>query len=175
MKTPTYEDWIYVAGIIDGEGSIGLAKVKNTNRVGKKYFVYCPFVCVGNTNKVLTDWLHETFEGKLKFSKRTGKNKDFWFWDMRGRDQIKWFLSNVQNHLKLKKQQAILLQAYFDRWHVTDTEWRESFHEELTRLNRRGKPVEANTPDIPENGMKIESELYGDIQRAPVVTLETAA
>lgn len=164
MQKPTNEDWIYAAAIIDGEGSIGLAKVSNYNRKREKYFAYSPFVCVGNTNKVLTDWLLATFGGKVKYQKRKNAWKDFYFWDMRGRDEIVWFLKNIISHLKLKQNQASLLIRYFDKWHVNDPVWREKFHAEFSKLNRKGKPVETNTQDSPEDDMemKIESELLGD-------------
>lgn len=162
MYDPTHDDWTYVAAIVDGEGSIGLAKVSNYNRKREKYFVYCPFVCVGNTNKILTDWLFSTFGGKVKHQKRKNNWKDFYFWDMRGRDEIKWFLSNVQDRLKLKRDQAILLQTYFDKWHVNDPEWRSRFHSEFSVLNQRGKPVETITQDTLKE-VKIESELHGDV------------
>lgn len=77
----------YLAGIIDGEGSICISK-----SIGKggRSTVYQPIIGVSNTAKGLIDWLHDTFGGtRTEYTpKQTPKNarKHVWRWQVTGED-----------------------------------------------------------------------------------------
>lgn len=58
----TIADRAYLAGIIDGEGSIVVSK--STGKNGRNT-CYQPFISVSNTEKSLIDWLYSTFGGTV--------------------------------------------------------------------------------------------------------------
>jgi len=63
--------YIYLAGIIDGEGCISLAK----NGCARKYIK----IVVVNTSKDLIFWLKENFDGWIRLNKsKIGNRKDCW-------------------------------------------------------------------------------------------------
>ena len=92
---------IYLAGIIDGEGTIGIIK----NKVSF-YLV----VEIGNTDKILIDWLEDNFGGAVCLDKRSNKNskhKDLHLWYCTNKKALS-LLEEVEEYLLLKKPQAKL-------------------------------------------------------------------
>jgi hypothetical protein len=62
------EDLIYIAGIVDGEGCIGVTMLRaRKNRSGH---TFCPFINITNTDKGLIKYIHDVFP---EFSKSTHK------------------------------------------------------------------------------------------------------
>lgn len=169
---PTKEDWVYAAATIDCEGCVGLSRSTNYNRKREKYYAFCPYVIVGNTNKLLIDWLRDTFGfGYVQKRKRKPKkHKEVWLWRLGNKGDITYFLSGVLPYLKMKNKQAEVLTEYFKRWHHNDPAWRDENYLILKKLNRRGKPVETNTQDNPATGLKIESDPDSDIGKQAEMT-----
>lgn len=163
MQDPTHDDLVYAAAIIDGEGSICLSRTQNFNRKKIKYYTYMVRVVVGNTNSILTDWLHSLFGGKLKFYKRYGKNKDFYLWQLTTKDEIQIFLTKVRPYIKLKIKQVDSMFEYLEMFQVNDPSRRQVMWEAMSALNKKGKPVETITQDTSDLEVKIESELHGDV------------
>lgn len=77
----------YLAGIIDGEGSICISKSPGKNG---RSICYQAFIGVSNTEKGLIDWLHSTFGGThTQYTpKQTPSNsrKHVWRWQVTGRN-----------------------------------------------------------------------------------------
>lgn len=98
-------DLAYAAGIIDGEGNIGI--YANTSRNG--YPVYRMRVRVTNTDEGLIHQLKENFEGSIGVQNwAEGKNrKPAWYWTVSCNPALR-FLSLVTSYLRLKKPQAEL-------------------------------------------------------------------
>ena len=69
----------YLAGIIDGEGSIYIQMRKRTDAID-----YFPRFQIVNTDKKLMDWIHNKFGGNL-FTKNRIKHNPKW------RTQYEWF------------------------------------------------------------------------------------
>jgi len=93
MKTHTYkrkdytiEQIAYLAGIIDGEGSIYIGNFSCNPRTGAKYFQ--TNMEVTNSDKSLLDWLLNTFGGRVyKYTeKQTPKchRKEYYRWIVTG-------------------------------------------------------------------------------------------
>jgi hypothetical protein len=83
-----YAIYAYAAGIIDGEGTVGLSRSKpNENR--------SPNVTVPNCTKGLIDFMHNVFGGTVS-TKRTYKpdQSPSWVWSIRG-DAALRFLSKA--------------------------------------------------------------------------------
>lgn len=101
---PTREDWIYLAGILDGEGSIGVYTRHNMDKSSRV------LVQVGNTDARLIMWLKSTFGGNVAYCdmvKKYPKRQPMWYWKT-GAKSAQVVLENVIEHLKLKKEQAAL-------------------------------------------------------------------
>ncbi len=92
-------DLAYTAGIIDGEGSIGLYIHR-----GKGDYVLR--VEVGNTNEWLIQWLKFAFGGSTRLHSGQPENhKPLWCWQIQGVKAL-GFLELVYPYLRLKKPQA---------------------------------------------------------------------
>lgn len=98
-------DLAYAAGIMDGEGSIGI--YANTSKKGNP--VYRMRVRVNNTDEWLIHWLHQNFGGCIGVTDRGarfGRNwKPAWYWTVSCRPAL-LFLNMVSPYLRLKKPQA---------------------------------------------------------------------
>lgn len=105
------EDLIYIAGIVDGEGSIGISMIKQeANRAG---VLFVPFISVTNTNVPLIDLIYDTFPQFCKSLKkaehsRFRSNKDCYC--LRATHQKAYeVLEKIYPYLRVKKDQASLL------------------------------------------------------------------
>lgn len=99
-------DLAYVAGIIDGEGTICIHQDKAKS--GKVYLQLR--VDVTNTNEWLIQWLKFALGGHTDVSRRAkiGKNwKPSWRWSVSA-NQASAFLKLIYPYLRLKKPQAEL-------------------------------------------------------------------
>ncbi len=73
-KTHEIADIAYMAGIVDGEGSITIGNYSSNKKTGILH--YQTILGITNTSKDLLDWIHKTFGGNVwKYSaKQTPKN-----------------------------------------------------------------------------------------------------
>ena len=164
----TQEKIAYLAGIIDGEGHIGV--YKTMGRINMRYRVR---VGVSNTNDKLLEWLMSEFGGFYKSKKVYKSNhKVSYFWQLADND-ADYLLEMVLPYLIIKKQQAILVLCYrklqkdcktHPGYSSVSNSIREEVYNAMKHLNMRGplESVETNTLDINKLLMKIESELTGD-------------
>jgi hypothetical protein len=164
---PNKVEYIYLSGILDGEGCITVGAGKRESCIN-----YNPIVVVQNTSKELIDWLHTTFGGQVYLSKKeTNKTKAAWSWRITKKKRIELLLLAVLPYLRVKREQAKLLLTFVRMERTAPTDLRVTIYEELRALNSRGKSVTTNMQDT-GNTVKIESELTGDCESDPAVTLE---
>jgi len=107
-------DLAYVAGIIDGEGSINLCKHMNNIVL---------HVSVSNTNEWLLQWLKFGFGGSFYPADATDLRNQCWQWALSGKKAVE-FLRLVYPYLQLKKPQADLAFKFQagktrERWRLT--------------------------------------------------------
>jgi LAGLIDADG-like domain len=143
VKVWTLVERAYLAGIIDGEGSLVLRN-NGTHRFGRA-------LQIGNTSLPLLEWIQSRFGGTVSFEKRPNpKHKPIYRW-FAAADDIDAILEAVLPFLLVKTQQAHLLLAYsrtlgpkiHTKRSTNDTPvdlQRERFriHRELRVLNKRG-------------------------------------
>ncbi len=101
----------YLAGIIDGEGSIGIARKKSKRSVGG--YTYNITVSVVNTDRPLIDWLlHTTGVGHVSdhMDERAGY-KPAWIWSVWSREAER-LLIRVLDFLVVKRSRADLALQY---------------------------------------------------------------
>jgi hypothetical protein len=142
----------YVAGIVDGEGHIGIEKMRSPRY--KKGFQFELVTKVVNTSERLIQWLKMQFAGSIMWRKGSKANhKDSWVWTVEA-NRAANFLQLILPYLRLKQPQAkigIEFQAKVKRAiknrrrGLTDEEFalQEAKYILLKNLNKRGKECEA--------------------------------
>lgn len=97
----------YIAGIIDGEGSIILKHNRQLNRRGDGFYeCYSLLVSVGNTDTELLEWLR-SFGGKVYLGRKGdgGSRKPMYQWQLHTRKAAE-LLSVIYPYLIIKKKKA---------------------------------------------------------------------
>ena len=97
-------DLAYVAGIMDGEGSIGIARHKSKSC--KRGYTLELCVQITSSDEWLCAWLKFAFGGCLSHSINSAGNP-MWHWVM-GARKASEFLKLILPYLKLKKPEAEL-------------------------------------------------------------------
>jgi hypothetical protein len=143
----------YIAGIIDGEGSISLQR--STARSSAAYFY--PLVRVANTDKALIEWLHgKVGKGHAGYTTRSHLGcKDCYHWALASNEAIA-LLELVRPYLVVKALRADVVLAIWDEnkaylakmnrkcWGnhhpvpLPHRKFREACYLFMTDLNRRG-------------------------------------
>ena len=104
--------YAYVAGIIDGEGSISMFRISSKDKPR-----YAMRVVVGITDPWLPQFLKMRFGGSVWLAKRNNpKHKDCWFWQLSAKKAAPFLLSIVP-YLCLKRPQAELALQWQSRRH----------------------------------------------------------
>ncbi len=143
------EDIAYLAGIVDGEGSVTLL-----GEFGRSLTL---MLVVGQANYALISWLRDTFGGNISEEKLRGlSRKQFWRWYIRG-DCAAAILSQIAPYLKVK---AELARVGCEGWanrnptagrRALDPEvraLRESYYVRMRELNGSG-PITPRIKDVP--------------------------
>lgn len=137
MNQLSIEDAAYIAGILDGEGSISLGRTKDGKR-------YTPSVTIVNGKVALMRYLVETtgLGHVIRRDRQDLPNARISYqWQLR-LDEVIPFLSQVTPHLRLKQQQATLLMAYMAARSQKPANWSEYrawIRRSLLVLNSRGR------------------------------------
>lgn len=107
--TLTVEERAYIAGILDGEGTIGFTNHRTKYTASKIYSYWLPSVSFSNTNKALMDWLHQKLKGSLCQANhhRKPQHSPCWALHLRGNLQVKKLLIVLLPYLIVKKEKAV--------------------------------------------------------------------
>src|ERR1700747_2590374 len=145
-------DRAYLAGIIDGEGSIMMIHHKpRPNGNGTKWEYWVLRVSVANTDIRLIIWLLEKFGGGFSTGKNKRPNqKDHYQWRLDSK-RAEPILRAALPYLILKREQAELALKMISTYklvgckgHPPETiEYRRELATRIKELNRRGKIEEA--------------------------------
>jgi hypothetical protein len=141
--------WSYVAGIVDGEGSICIYNKSQTRS-------YCGEIIIPNTSLNLMKWLTDNFGGRYTVfqpEKLHGFNRKVLYrWRPAGKKNRENFLLGILPYLVIKKKQAQLLLDFerlpkLNRWQEDDGQ-KPAFVKQMSLLNHGETSVETNTQDI---------------------------
>ncbi len=102
MAFTEVEKWLYLAGIIDGEGCIRIMKQR-----GRKSYHYFLHIEVGNTSEKLISFIKTNFGGCSYKSKRVIPFKPFYRWYVACK-QAEIILQRIAPYLIVKKEEAML-------------------------------------------------------------------
>lgn len=147
-------DLSYLAGIIDGEGTIGITELKPRYKPGdrkqrRKSTSHKPYVAVVMCDETIPTWIKGNFGGYLyNYPGRKATHKSTWRWCMNNRPAAE-FCSIVRPYLKLKKPQADLVVQFYEDERIVHTrrrsgipedelKVRHSFIEAIQKHNQRG-------------------------------------
>ena len=147
-------DLSYLAGIIDGEGTVTINHINQGN-------IYRIFLVVTNTNKSLMDWLVKNFGGNVspRGPTRT-KVKQIYDWYLLG-EKAYHLLKSIENLLLIKNEQAKICIRYYEflsnknfnrrnTRSVSILEFQKRLCKEIRILNNRGICIPQETKIEPQ-------------------------
>jgi len=108
-------DLAYLAGIMDGEGSIFIAKQKSKLRTNPSYILR---LSITSTDKPLCEWIMGKFGGHIIYDKKQSSRgtgyKACYHWRIVG-NKAKAILIGIQKYLIIKKEKAELAILFQDQ------------------------------------------------------------
>lgn len=98
---------IYMAGLLDGEGTIGIARFDTKGRFR------APYISVSSTTPAIMQWLKANYGGNISTQKvYQSHHKQSWSWKLRNLPQLFELLENVLPHMlepeKIRRGRLIL-------------------------------------------------------------------
>lgn len=134
--------WSYLAGLIDGDGTILVDRNKASN--GYKYH---PWVCVCTTEPKLAKWLVEVFGGQF-YKLRTVKDhhKTPYQWMAMGTKHIETIVNGVLPFLIMKKDRAENLLNYLSLGSYSAPEDRQYYYNRSQELASFNAPLNKDQP-----------------------------
>jgi hypothetical protein len=137
----------YVAGIVDGEGYIGIAKTKKTGSMRSTR--YAGVLIVGNTSRRLIEELVGAFGvGSVSYRRGGERTKGCFLWAIQSRN-ARDVLARVRPYLVIKRAQAELVIEFVDGF--------ESF--------KGGRPGKFGGQTVSERELARRSRIYDEIRR----------
>ena len=101
----------YLAGFIDGEGSLEIRKHKRNGNYG---VYYEGKLRISQANKDIIEWLKNSFGGYME----NGKNNhgsEYYCWTLKNTVKLLPFIQRIIPYLRLKKERAELLRKFMKR------------------------------------------------------------
>lgn len=107
MKDPEEKEIMaYIAGLIDGDGHIGIRKGKEEN---------LPLIQFHNSFKQVSVYLNKLFGGTVACDKpKRESDRSIWKWMLQGKEGCKNFLCKVSQFLVLKKDSANMMAEFLN-------------------------------------------------------------
>ena len=106
--------WAYLAGIVDGEGTLTIL-VDTWKKRGEK-IVLLPLVAISNKDESLMNWLQKTFQmqwitrnGVSGFGAKRGLQTSITTYPF-----VRWILKNISHYLIIKKKHADLILKFIE-------------------------------------------------------------
>jgi len=135
----------YLAGIIDGEGTIGIER-QSPNETCRKKTYYTHRLCIINTSKNLMHWLKENFpQGSFSLRKKIDGRKDCYAWRLFGKNAEEILIA-IKPFLIIKIAQADCVLRFRQTkgktgWNVSDEilKQRELLYQECKTYNITGE------------------------------------
>jgi len=142
------KDLAYLAGFIDGEGTICIARGIDSRKSHKRPY-YIPHMKVCNTDIEVMKWIHETFGGRWNNTRhQTDKWHTLYYvrWNIKKAEKV---LDAVYPYLRIKKNQATVVLEMVRRMGTHsfrgvplsehEREVRRMLYDLMARLNRKGR------------------------------------
>ena len=136
MKDPEEKEMMaYIAGLIDGDGHIGIRRFS----AGLK-----PLVQLFNSIRQMPEYLNRIFDGTVAFDKpKKEGNRIVWKWMLQGKEGCRTFLEKVVQYLVLKKDSAIEVLEFLNS--PVDG---KDYYQSSKNLNLNRKIEQVNLDDV---------------------------
>ena len=113
--------YAYLAGIVDGEGTLRIVKSCETKGKNRHNPTYNAGIYVVNTDKAIIKLLRDTFTPNCKIwiENRTINNPNHrivYKWGTWGKNKVLFILTKLYPYLRIKKRQAKLLISFCDNF-----------------------------------------------------------
>ena len=136
-------DLSYMAGWMDGEGSVSITKVRDIRKKGESW-QYILIVNTANLHKGVLQWIINTFSPGRKLSKSFYRKNHFAYqWQVRDRNALE-LLKILLPYLKVKKEIAKVGIEFQERkmreqkrgikLTEKDWEWREKYRQRMKKM-----------------------------------------
>lgn len=142
----------YMAGFVDGEGTITL--IRATRKVARAGFRYQPELSIANTCRMVLERVVEMCgNGRICVTSAPHPTHKLGYKIRFTPNQIRHILPQLRPYLVIKRQQADSLLEFLGfvtiGRHLTDTQYRkvEDIREELQALNRKGTTEKESTAE----------------------------
>lgn len=155
FENVTETEWAYIAGIIDGEGCLGVYHRSSRNKGTRQVIPstsYRPRIQVVNTNLNLVLWIRDRLKGDIAtYASHDSRRKTKYVWRNGAARSILSICEHCLPYLVIKRKQAELVlrfpvDAVCNQWTVEETRRikieKHNLYEETLRLNRRGQLVQ---------------------------------
>lgn len=138
----------YIAGMIDGEGTISISQFHRNGGI-----TLIPYIKIGNTNKDVITYLHERIGGNAQTRHRPGNDhhKPCYYTVTSSGARVLGLLPEILPYLIIKRKQAELLMEFCQsRFHALNGKSSKEAHysqrewellTEIRKLNRKGPPI----------------------------------
>jgi hypothetical protein len=149
MNNLNSEQLGYIAGLIDGEGSIQIQRRKHRSKTENCEYVYdgySLYLDMSNTNKDLIDWCVENIGGYWgsKNNPKPERWKEAYYWRLSGKE-TKNFLKKIVHLLIDKRERALVALSFPLKSSKKDKILKENLFNQMKQLNCRGKISAATT------------------------------
>ena len=114
----------YAAGLVDGEGSIFIAKQPSC---------YTIRIVVEMTERPPIEFLHKNFGGRMTSGKVLKSGKRSYVWCIATRGDIEPFINRVYKYMLAKKEQARIALFFVN---TVDATGGEEWHKKMKELNK---------------------------------------
>jgi hypothetical protein len=138
----------YIAGFIDGEGTITLAITRWLN--GRP--ILQPRIQVSSTDDYILEAMYKQFGGSLRLPKPNGssRHKPVYRWDVFSKDEITILLETILPYLRIKRRHAELILQFITTCMLGRERGKRSSEmdelalsilDEIRTINKRGNPA----------------------------------
>ena len=110
----TKKEWIYLAGLFDGEGCLCIS-THNRSKGKQKCWELRAQICMCDYDVLA--WIHRNVGGTLRLVRLSKKNikwRDAWQWSLKG-SQVYYFCQKLLPYMKIKNRQAKVAMEFSKR------------------------------------------------------------
>lgn len=141
MVEPTATDWAYLAGLIDGEGSLALVhrnrwRRYNGKRVQTEHLSENSYQChitIVNTDFKMIDWVRDTFGDYVYFQRSRDGRKPLYVYAVQSKEGVAYILRGVLPYL-LTKYEVAEAMLHFAEAPIWEKEMRKYIYEEFKSI-----------------------------------------
>lgn len=106
---PSRDDWLYTAGLFDGEGSIMITKSPPNKKARRRSLRHSAALSLASTDLPVLEWLRERFGGTITRLYPVKATRAAWEWRIGGSHKVREFIVRLRPYLKVKATQSWLL------------------------------------------------------------------